>query len=458
MIGVPLRYGRQVPRAAFTPLSLFRQGEQGVWFDPNDLSTLFQDSAGTTPVTAAGQPVGLMLDKRLGQPTARRNLLVYSQQFDNAAWTKAAASVVSAGDGSFKVVEDTANAQHVIYQTTSHTLAAVNYTASADAKAAERQFIRLQIETSAGAVYAGARFNLATGQIVSNDVVAANGAANPVARISPASDGFYRIELTALLPAGALARNTIRLLPNDTGFSYPGDGVSGAFVKNAQLERSGTATAYQQIVSGTGGEWTPGNHAFQSTAASRPMLRQNATTGAFYLETDGSDDWMSTSAINFTATDKVSVFAGVRKLSDSAPGTLLELSTNSNTNPGTFAVFAPVTTFSNYAFRSFGSVTQQAQTSSMFPAPISNVLATDASISGDRVTLRVNGAPAASNAGDQGTGNYGNYPLYLFRRAGTSLPFNGHFYGLTIVGRLCSDAETRNVERLYAAKTGVVLS
>jgi hypothetical protein len=47
----------------FTPTSLFTNGESGAWYDPSDLSTLFQDSAGTTPVTADGDPVGLMLDK-----------------------------------------------------------------------------------------------------------------------------------------------------------------------------------------------------------------------------------------------------------------------------------------------------------------------------------------------------------------------------------------------------------
>lgn len=47
----------------FSPLSLFAGGEQGVWFDPSDLSTMFQDSAGTTPVTGVGQPVGLIRDK-----------------------------------------------------------------------------------------------------------------------------------------------------------------------------------------------------------------------------------------------------------------------------------------------------------------------------------------------------------------------------------------------------------
>ncbi len=42
---------------------LFANGEQGVWYDPSDFSTLFQDAAGTIPVTGVGQPVGRMLDK-----------------------------------------------------------------------------------------------------------------------------------------------------------------------------------------------------------------------------------------------------------------------------------------------------------------------------------------------------------------------------------------------------------
>ena len=47
----------------FFPASLFAGGTEGAWYDPSDISTLFQDSAGTTPVTASGQPVGKMLDK-----------------------------------------------------------------------------------------------------------------------------------------------------------------------------------------------------------------------------------------------------------------------------------------------------------------------------------------------------------------------------------------------------------
>ena len=47
----------------WTPLQLFLAGVLGVWLDPSDLSTLFQDAAGTIPVTSDGDPVGLMLDK-----------------------------------------------------------------------------------------------------------------------------------------------------------------------------------------------------------------------------------------------------------------------------------------------------------------------------------------------------------------------------------------------------------
>ena len=39
------------------------QRDNGAWFDPEDMSTMYQDAAGTTPVTALEQPVGLWLDK-----------------------------------------------------------------------------------------------------------------------------------------------------------------------------------------------------------------------------------------------------------------------------------------------------------------------------------------------------------------------------------------------------------
>ena len=49
--------------------SLFANQEQGFAFDFNDLSTMYQDAAGTIPVTGVGQPVGLVLDKSKGLRT-----------------------------------------------------------------------------------------------------------------------------------------------------------------------------------------------------------------------------------------------------------------------------------------------------------------------------------------------------------------------------------------------------
>ena len=54
------------PQALFNPALLFTTGVNGTWYDPSDLNTLFQDAAGTTPVTAVERPVGLMLDKSKG--------------------------------------------------------------------------------------------------------------------------------------------------------------------------------------------------------------------------------------------------------------------------------------------------------------------------------------------------------------------------------------------------------
>ena len=47
----------------FNPASLFTGGLKGVWYDPSDLNSMFQDAAGTIPVTADNDPIGLIKDK-----------------------------------------------------------------------------------------------------------------------------------------------------------------------------------------------------------------------------------------------------------------------------------------------------------------------------------------------------------------------------------------------------------
>lgn len=51
--------------AVFTPAALFTGSDNGLVSDTSDLSTMYQDSAGVT-AAVVGQPVGVLLDKRLG--------------------------------------------------------------------------------------------------------------------------------------------------------------------------------------------------------------------------------------------------------------------------------------------------------------------------------------------------------------------------------------------------------
>ena len=98
---------------AWYPSSLFTASEQGVVYDPRDLSTMFQDSAGTTPVTADGQPVGLVLDKSKGLVLGSE--LVTNGDFSNGAtgwslgsgWSISGGAAASAGSNQFQALSQT---------------------------------------------------------------------------------------------------------------------------------------------------------------------------------------------------------------------------------------------------------------------------------------------------------------------------------------------------------------
>lgn len=242
----------------------------------------------------------------------------------------------------------------------------------------------------------------------------------------------------------------------EQGFAYDPNDLTTMF-----QDAAGTVpvTAVGQAVGLIKDKSGRGNHAFQTISASRPILRKNAVTGAYYLEFDGADDFLQTNNIDFTSTDKVSLFAGVRKLSDSTNGILLELSASITTNSGTFCVFAPRFTggAGNFGLISKGTVITEVSTPAIL-APVSAVISVKSSILASVLSMRVNGALSASSNNSQGTGNYGNYPLYIGRRGGTLLPFNGHIYGLIGIGRLTSDDETAAIEKELAKRTGVTLS
>jgi hypothetical protein len=103
----------------FRPAILFRGGAAGALFEPANLSSLYQDAAGTIPVAQPGDPVGLMLDRsgngnHVRQATAakcpifaiepaggKRNLLTDTDDFTADSWAKTGATPLPESSVSF---------------------------------------------------------------------------------------------------------------------------------------------------------------------------------------------------------------------------------------------------------------------------------------------------------------------------------------------------------------------
>ena len=81
--------------------SIFANNEQGFAYDPNDLSTMYQDAARIVAVSAVGQAVGLMLDKSKEVLSTEK---VVNPDFDSdTAWLKTANVTISNGSAILNV-------------------------------------------------------------------------------------------------------------------------------------------------------------------------------------------------------------------------------------------------------------------------------------------------------------------------------------------------------------------
>jgi hypothetical protein len=176
-----------------------------------------------------------------------------------------------------------------------------------------------------------------------------------------------------------------------------------------------------------------------------------------YLQFDGLSWSMGTNSIDFSAGDKMTIWAGVRKIGTSQ-AFVAEFSADLTTNAGGFSMLAPTFTASGaYELGSSGTSFALAQTANSYLSPITNVLTGISDISGDVATLRVNGVQAATSSSNQGSGNYGNYPLFIGARNNAGFFFNGWMYSLTVRGAQSSASEISAMESWVAGKTGVSL-
>lgn len=237
------------------------RANDGAIFDPSDLSTLFQDAAGTTPVTAVEQPVGKMLDKsgngyHASQPitasrptlSARYNLLTKTDNLADAAWAKLNTTVSSAvyqstidGRLADKIVASTSLTGHEVRSAALTIPANTPYTFTARLKAAGKSWAALWFD---GADSGGAYFDLVNG-VVGNTTFATS------ATISHLGGGEYLCSVTVSLPTANPRNAAIYTCDGNGIYSFTGDGVVGTYCFYADLRIGTTTGQYQRVNTAT---------------------------------------------------------------------------------------------------------------------------------------------------------------------------------------------------------------
>jgi hypothetical protein len=441
MIGQDVRYP-----AYELPRTLFIGGTQGVWYDPSDLSTMFQDELGNVPVTGVEQPVRRILDKsgngnhatasadaRRPVLSARVNVLERTEEFDNAYWTLANVSVTPNAE---TAPNGTQTADLLISNSGFPVAIRRAQTFSTTTRVTVVLYVKKTTVTRLVEIVIASNANLSLNRnriYVNPETGVASSLINIVSSSSTdVGNGWFRITMVA-----------------DPQFS--GSGFIGI---TAATDLSAGDLAYIW-----GMDLRVTNDGVGLPVYQRVTSATDYDTAGFplYLAFDGTDDCLFTGNIDFTATNKVTVCAGVRKLSDEATGNAVELSANSSigSNIGSFAYFIPTGIFTN-SYNWLVNVTTGALNlgaNDAFPAPRTGVISGTADIGARTRATRLNGALVASGTASLGTGNFGTYPLFIGARNNASNRFNGRLYQLVIRGALTGTPVLEQLEGFVNAKT-----
>jgi hypothetical protein len=192
------------------------------------------------------------------------NLLLRSEEFDNASWGKtnstATANSTTAPNGTAtadRVAEDTVNTQHFIAQTatiSSNTAITVSTYVKFDS-ANRRAFLQINDGTNyAGVILAQ------DGSVAAQDT----GFANRSFSAEAVGSGWYRLRMSLTTATATNITVRVVLISGTNTQAYTGDGTSGLFLWGAQLEQSSTV-----------GEYIPTT----SVINSAPRFDHNPTTG-----------------------------------------------------------------------------------------------------------------------------------------------------------------------------------
>ena len=207
---------------------------------------------------------------------AEENLFTYSQEFDNAAWSKALVTITSnattAPDGTSTAdlaVANTTNGDHSVVQ--SFTFPAdTTLTISCYMKAAGYDYGVIR-HYSAGNGDVWASFNLSTGAVDSNS-------SGVTASITSVGSSWYRCVMTKTYSSATSGNSYGIRVANAGGIGTPfaGNGTSGIYIWGAQLEQRSSATAYTATTTQAITNYIP---VLQTASAGQARFDHNPTTG-----------------------------------------------------------------------------------------------------------------------------------------------------------------------------------
>jgi hypothetical protein len=191
------------------------------------------------PVT--GESLGLLIEEQ------RSNLLTYSEQFDNAAWTKVAATITAntaiAPDGMLtgdKLVETTGAGSPFTSQSPS-LVSGTSYTFTCYAKedpTSAKRFLMLLLPSAAFGANIRGVFDLGAGTFTNTGATTVS--------IQNLGNGWWRCSVSAAATSTTAAGLQVRLsnVGNGSISAYTGDGYSGIYIWGAQLEAGAFPTSY----------------------------------------------------------------------------------------------------------------------------------------------------------------------------------------------------------------------
>lgn len=164
---------------------------------------------------------------------APHNLLTFSEQFDNAAWTKVNSTVSAnsavAPDGAStadKIIPNTTSGDHVVTAGGITASSGLVYAFSVYAKADGYGFVRLSFGGVAGGGFTF--FNLTNGTVGNTSGMLSSA-------IESVGNGWYRCIVTRAAGSSAGLGGDVYVTSANGQFNWSGDGTSGIFVWGAQL-------------------------------------------------------------------------------------------------------------------------------------------------------------------------------------------------------------------------------